>query len=415
MTWDLLVTGARLATMVRGSAMVDRGAVAMAGDRIAYAGPESELPRGDARLRVDAEGRLVTPGLVDCHTHLVFAGDRADEMERRLAGASYAQLAAEGAGIMATVRATRAAGDDELLASATARLDRLMRGGVTTVEVKSGYGLDPATELRMLRVARRLIGACGAHVSTTFLGAHAVPPEFAGRPDDYVDLVVDTMLPEVAAAGLADAVDVFCERMAFSREQAGRVLAAARRLGLAVRVHADQLGDGDGAALAAEHGALSADHLEHTSPDGIAAMARSGTVAVLLPGAAHILGETRVPPVAMLRAAGVPMAVATDANPGTSPLLSLTLAMHLACVSFGLRPGEALLGATAHAAAALGLAGEVGVLAPGARADLVVWDASRPVELVYWMGADLARTVIVAGTVALGEGSAVATGEGNSR
>lgn len=404
MTWDLLMTGARLATMVPGAAMVADGAVAVAGDRIAYAGPASELPGRDTKVLVEAEGRLVTPGLIDCHTHLVFAGDRADEMERRLAGDSYDDMAAGGGGILATVRATRAAGDDELLATAVGRLDRLKRSGVTTVEVKSGYGLDVATELRMLEVARRLAGACGVHVRTTFLGAHMVPPEYAGRSDDYIDLVVDTMLPEVAAAGLADAVDVFCERLAFTSEQAARVLAAARRLGLPVKVHADQLSDGGGAVLAAGHGALSADHLEHASPDGIAAMARSGTVAVLLPGAAHVLGETTIPPVAALRAAGVPMAVATDANPGTSPLLSLPLAMHLACVGFRLTPHEALRGATVHAAAALGLSGEAGVLAPGARADLVVWDATRPAELVYWMGADLARVVVVAGAVAVGVG-----------
>lgn len=399
MTWDLLVTGARLATMAPGSGLVDHGAVAIVGDRIGYAGPEADLFERDAKARVDVEGRLVTPGLVDCHTHLVFGGDRADEMERRLAGASYEEIAAGGGGIVATVRATRDAGDDDLLATAAGRLRQLQRGGVTTVEVKSGYGLDPVTEVRLLGVARRLAGACGVRVRTTFLGAHAVPPEYAGRPDDYVDLVVDTMLPEVAAAGLADAVDVFCERVAFTREQAARVLSAARRLGLSVKVHADQLSDGGGAALAAEHGALSADHLEHTSPEGVAALARAGTVAVLLPGAAHVLGDMGAPPVEALRAAGVPMAVATDANPGTSPLLSLPLAMHLACVGFRLTPDEALRGATVHAAAALGMTGEVGVLAPGAGADLVVWDAARPVELVYWIGADLAATVIAGGAV----------------
>lgn len=397
MTWDLLVTGARLATMVAGAGVASRGAVAVTGDRVVYAGPQDGLPAGDATHRLDVDGRLVTPGLVDCHTHLVFAGDRADEMEQRLAGATYEEVAAAGGGILATVRATRTAGDDELLATAAGRLRQLQRGGVTTVEVKSGYGLDPATETRLLAVARRLASACDVTVRTTFLGAHAVPPEYAGRPDDYVDLVVDTMLPAVAATGSADAVDVFCERAAFTPAQAGRVLAAARGLGLAVKVHADQLSDSGGAALAAAHGALSADHLEHASLGGVAALARSGTVAVLLPGAAHVLGSATAPPVAALRAAGVPMAVATDANPGTSPLLSLPLAMHLACVRFGLSPAEALRGATVNAAAALGLAGEVGVLAPGARADLVVWDAARPVELVYWLGADLAARVIVAG------------------
>lgn len=400
MTWDLLVTDARLATMVGGPAVIDGGAVAVTGDRIAYAGRQDGLPAGDARRHIDAGGRLVTPGLVDCHTHLVFAGDRAGEMEQRLAGATYEEIAAAGGGILSTVRATRAASDDELLASAARRALQLRRSGVTTVEVKSGYGLDVATELRLLAVARRLADACGMGVRTTFLGAHTVPAEYVGRTDDYVGLVVDTMLPQVAAAGLADAVDVFCERLAFSAEQAARVLAAARRLGLAVKVHADQLSDGGGAAMAAAHGALSADHMEHASPDGMAAMAVAGTVAVLLPGAAHVLGETAAPPVAALRAAGVAMAVATDANPGTSPLLSMPLAMHLACLRFGLTPDEALQGATVHAAAALGMAGEVGVLAPGARADLVVWDATRPVELVYWLGADLADRIVCGGAVA---------------
>lgn len=397
MSWDLLVTGARLATMVDGAGVVDGGVVAVTAGRVAYAGPQEGLPGADAKRRIDAEGRLVTPGLVDCHTHLVFAGDRASEMEQRLAGATYEEIAAAGGGILSTVRATRAAGEDDLLASAARRLWQLQGSGVTTVEVKSGYGLSLGTELTMLEVANRLAGTCGATVRTTFLGAHAVPPEYAGRGDDYVDLVVDTMLPQVAAAGLAGAVDVFCEPIAFTYAQADRVLGAARRLGLAVKVHADQRSDSGGAALAAAHGALSADHLEHTSPDGIAAMAKAGTVAVLLPGAAHVLGETAAPPVAALRAAGVPMAVATDANPGTSPLLSLPLAMHLACVRFGLTPYEALEGATVHAAAALGLAGRAGVLAPGVMADLVVWDATRPVELVYWLGADLAARVLVAG------------------
>jgi imidazolonepropionase len=398
-TWDLLVTGARLATMAPGQAIVAPGAVAVRGDRIAFAGPEDELPadRREALTHLDAEGRLVTPGLVDCHTHLVFAGDRADEMEQRLSGASYEQIAKGGGGILSTVRATRAAGEEELLDAAAGRLRHLADSGVTTVEVKSGYGLDLATELRLLQVGRRLGPRCGLQVRTTFLGAHAVPPEHRDQPDVYVDDVVDTMLPAAAKAGLADAVDVFCETIAFTPEQCDRVLGAARALGLAVKVHADQLSEGSGAALAARHGALSADHLEHTSAAGVRALADAGTVAVLLPGAAHFLADPAVPPVPALRAAGVPMAVATDANPGTSPLLSMTLAMHLACQRFGLTPGEALAGATVHAAAALGLTGEAGVLAPGARADLVVWDAERPVELVYWTGANLCHQVVRAG------------------
>lgn len=396
MTWDVLITGARLATMVAGAAIVERGAVAVAGDRIAFAGPEADLPAGGhhAVERIDAGGRLVTPGLVDCHTHLVFGGDRADEMEQRLAGATYEEIAAGGGGILSTVRATRAAGDSQLLAAAAGRLGHLARGGVTTVEVKSGYGLDTATELRLLRVAGRLAGACGVDVRRTFLGAHAVPPEYEDRPDDYLDLIVDAMLPEVADSGTAGAVDVFCERLAFSAQQCDRVLDAARSLGLAVKVHADQLSDAGGAELAARHGALSADHLEHASSEGIRAMAGAGTVAVLLPGAAHVLNEGTVPPVQALRDAGVPMAVATDANPGTSPVLSLPLAMHLACQRFGLSPDEALAGATRHGAAALGLGGEIGVLRAGARADIALWNATRPVELVYWVGADLCHRVM---------------------
>ncbi|HEX2699258.1 MAG TPA: imidazolonepropionase [Acidimicrobiales bacterium] len=396
-TWDLLVTGARLATMTAGWRLIDDGVVAVSAGRIAYAGPAAASPVGGAVRRLDVEGRLVTPGLVDCHTHLVFAGDRAGEMEQRLAGLGYEDIAAAGGGILATVRATRAAGDAQLLAAAAGRLRRLRDSGVTTVEVKSGYGLDLATELRMLGVARRLGGACGVTVRTTFLGAHVVPPEYAGHGDDYVHEVIDTMLPAVVAAGLADAVDVFCEQLAFTPEQAALVLGAARRAGLLGKVHADQLSDGGGAALAAAHGAVSADHLEYASPEGVAALAASGTVAVLLPGAAHVLGSERAPPIAVMRALGVPMAVATDANPGTSPLLSMPLAMHLACVRFGLTPDEALAGATVHAAAALGLTGQVGVLAPGAQADLVVWDAERPVDLVYWLGADLAARIVVAG------------------
>jgi imidazolonepropionase len=399
MTWDLLVTGARLITMADGPAVVTPGAVAVRGECVAFAGPESELPadQRDAIVHVDAGGRLVTPGLVDCHTHLVFAGDRTGEFAQRLAGASYEEIARQGGGILDTVRSTRAAGDEELLKAAAGRLRHLAASGVTTVEVKSGYGLDLTTERRLLRVARRLGERCSVRVRTTYLAAHALPPEYRGRPDDYVDQVVDTMLPAVAAEGLADAVDVFCETVAFTSEQCGRILDAARRLGLTVKVHADQLTDSGGAGLAARHGALSADHLEHTSPAGVQALAEAGTVAVLLPGAAHFLGARATPPVAALRAAGVPMAVATDANPGTSPLLSLPLAMHLACMRFGLTPEEALAGTTIHAAAALGLAGEVGILVPGAQADLVVWNAAQPVDLAYWMGANLCRWAVFRG------------------
>lgn len=392
MTWDLLLTGAAGGL-----------AVAVEDDRIAWVGATSSLPsEADGARRWDVEGRLVTPGLVDCHTHLVFAGDRSGEWEQRLAGATYESIAAAGGGIRSTVRATRAATEDELLDGATARAARLAAGGVTTIEVKSGYGLDLDTELRMLRVARRIPERVPVGVRTTFLGAHTVAPEFDGDADGYIAFVCDEVLPAVAAEGLADAVDGFCEGIAFDVDQIDRVFATATRLGLRVKLHADQLTDGGGAALAARYSALSADHLEHTSADSIAALASSGTVAVLLPGAAYVLGDEAPPPVDALREAGVPMAVATDCNPGTSPLLSLPLAMHLACTRFGLTVAEAVAGPTEHAARALGLEGEIGVLAPGARADLVVWDVETPAQLVYWLGADPVHAVLKDGRFVVG-------------
>jgi imidazolonepropionase len=382
--WDLLITG------IAG----DR-AVAVEGDRIAWVGPADAVPAGAGAADVwDVDGRVVTPGLIDCHTHLVFGGERAGEWEQRLAGAGYEAIARSGGGIRATVRATRAASDADLLDGAAERAAALAAGGVTTIEVKSGYGLDLETELRMLRVARRLPERVPVDVVTTFLGAHALPPEFDGHADRYLDLLCDEVLPAVAAEGLADAVDGFCERIAFSDGQLDRYYATAARLGLAVRVHADQLSDAGGAALAARHRALAADHLEHASPEGIDALAAAGTVAVLLPGAAYVLRDEATPPVAELRRAGVPLAVATDCNPGTSPLVSLTLAMHLACTRFGLTVPEAIDGVTAHAARALGLAGEIGVVAPGAQADLVVWDAETPAGIVYWLGASPVRAVL---------------------
>jgi imidazolonepropionase len=390
--WDLLLTDT-----------AGGGAIAVDGDRIAWTGPASAIPAGArARNLWPVGGRLVTPGLVDCHTHLVFGGDRSGEWEQRLAGAGYEAIAAAGGGIRATVRATRRASDSELLAGATRRAAALAAGGVTTVEVKSGYGLDLETELRMLRVARRLPEAVPLDVVTTFLGAHTVPPEFDDDADGYVRFVCDEVLPAVAAEGLADAVDGFCERIAFTAAQVDRVLDAAARLGLPVKLHADQLGDGGGAALAARRRALSADHLEHASPEGIAAMAAAGTVAVLLPGASYVLRDDTVPPVDALRRSGVPMAVATDCNPGTSPLVSLPIAMHLACTRFGLTVDEAIAGTTTHAARALGLAGEVGVIAPGARADLVVWDAEQRAGLIYWVGAAPVHAVLRRGRLVAG-------------
>jgi imidazolonepropionase len=345
----------------------------------------------------------VTPGLVDCHTHLVFAGDRSGEWEQRLAGASYEAIAAAGGGIRATVRATRQASDADLLAGAAARASALAAAGVTTIEVKSGYGLDLDNELRLLRVARRLKNEVPVDVVTTFLGAHAVPPEFDHDPDGYLDYVCHEVLPAVAAEGLADAVDGFCEAIAFTASQLDRLFREASRQGLPVKLHADQLTDGGGATLAARHRALSADHLEHASPSGIDALAGSGTVAVLLPGAAYVLRDDAVPPVDALRRAGVPMAIATDCNPGTSPLLSPLLAMHLACTHFGLTVEEAIAGMTTHAARALGLADEIGVIAPGAPADLVVWNADHPAQLIYWLGANPAHAVLKRGRLVVGE------------
>ena len=398
---DLVIRNVRLATMVPGGepyGAVMEGAVAVRGGRIFFAGPESELVLGSPPgAEIDGEGRWVTPGLVDCHTHLVFGGDRAQEFERRLGGATYEEIAREGGGILSTVKATRAATLQELMDTAEARLLHLARRGVTTVEIKSGYGLDTDTELRMLQAARELGDLTGIRVRTTLLGAHALPPEYTDRRDDYVALVAETMVPEAARLGLADAVDAFCEGIAFTPQECARVFDAAHAAGLAVRLHADQLSDLGGAALAARYGARSADHLEHTSEEGVAAMAGAGTAAVLLPGAAHFLRDPTVPPVDAFRRHGVPMAVATDLNPGSSPLLDPLGALSLACVLFRLTPEEALAGMTRVAARVLDLEGEVGVLAPGAAADLVIWSVDHPAELAYWMGGSPAWRVILNG------------------
>jgi imidazolonepropionase len=395
--WDVLWTHARVARMAVGDlpyGLIDDGAIAIAGDRIAWVGASSDLPRGaEARESRDAEGRCITPGLIDPHTHIVYGGNRAAEFEQRLLGATYEEIAAQGGGILSTARATRAAGEDALFASARKRVAQLCAEGVTTVEIKSGYGLDRDTELAMLRTARRLGESLPITVRTTFLGAHTVPPEFRGRGDDYVAFLCDELLPAAAGEGLVDAVDAFCERIAFSPEQTSRVFEAAEKLGLPVKLHADQLTDGGGAALAARYHALSADHLEHTSDAGVAALAASGTVATLLPGAYYFLRETKAPPIASLRAHGVPIALATDSNPGTSPTTSLLLMLNMACTVFRLTPGEALAGVTRNAARALGLDGAVGTLAVGKKADLVVWDVEHPAELAYNIGGNPCHAV----------------------
>ncbi len=390
--WDGLLLNARLVTLdtATGYGVIDDGAAAWRGGVLAYVGPADALPDEPSRLAaqvIDARGHCVTPALVDCHTHVVFASNRAAEFEQRLQGVSYEDIARSGGGIVSTVRATRAASEDELLEYSLPRARALVAEGVTTLEIKSGYGLDFDNERKMLRAARRIGETLGISVRTTFLGAHALPPEFAGRADDYIDAVCD-WLPRLHGEGLVDAVDAFCERIGFTSAQTRRVFECAKRLGLPVKLHADQLSDGEGAALVAEFGGLSADHVEHTSDAGVRAMAAAGTVAVLLPGAFHCLRETKLPPLDAFRQHGVPMAVATDCNPGTSPLQSLRMAMSLACTHFRLTPEEALRGATLNAAKALGLE-DRGVLRVGMRADLALWRIREPAELAYWLDGDL--------------------------
>ena len=386
---DRLWTGGRLATLDAarpGLGLIEDGAIAARDGRIAWIGPARDMPAMEAEQQEALEGRLVTPGLVDCHTHLVFGGSRAHEFEQRLAGLGYEEIARAGGGILATVAATRSATEDELVASALPRLDALIAEGVTTIEIKSGYGLELATEMRLLRGARRLGGLRRVGVCTTFLGAHALPPEAAGDGDGYIDRVCAEMLPQAAGAGLLDAVDAFMEGIAFSAAQTARLFQAARALGLPVKLHADQLSNGGGAALAARFGALSADHLEYSDEAGVAAMARAGTVAVLLPGAFYFLGAQRPPPVALLRALRVPIAVATDCNPGSSPLCSLRLAMNMGATLFRLTIAETIAGVTREAARALGRLAEIGTLERGKWCDLAIWNVERPAELPYVLG-----------------------------
>lgn len=404
--WDSLWLHGHLATMA-GTApygAIRDGALGVKDGRITFVGAVADLPGEPAALAKElffVDGEWITPGLVDCHTHLVFAGNRAREFEMRLKGASYEEIARAGGGIVSTVKATRSASVEDLAEEAGRRLKALMREGVTSVEIKSGYGLDLETERRMLQAARRLGEDNAVRVRTTFLGLHALPPEYAEDRSGYVSLVCEEMMPALAREGLIDAVDAFCETIGFSAAETERAFAAARALGLPVKLHAEQLSDQGGAQLAAGFGALSADHLEHLSDEGVAAMAASGSVAVLLPGAFYALRETKLPPVEKLRAAGVKMALATDCNPGTSPLVSPLLTMNMACTLFRLTPEEALAGFTREGAQALGLGGEIGTLEVGKAADFAVWGIAEPAELAYWIGANPLEERAFAGRTAL--------------
>ncbi|MEC4718468.1 imidazolonepropionase [Noviherbaspirillum sp. CPCC 100848] len=402
--WDALWTHVHLATLTlseaQGYGEISDAAIAVRDGRIAWVGPRSALPSGArATVEHDGRGRLLTPGLVDCHTHIVYGGSRSGEFEARLNGANYEDIARAGGGIMSTVRATRAASEEALMQASLRRVRSLLAEGVTTLEIKSGYGLDLDTERKMLRVARRIGEQLPVRVRTTFLGAHALPPEFAGDADGYIDEVCDRMLPALAGEGLVDAVDAFCEKIGFSASQTERVFQAAQRHGLPVKLHAEQLSDQGGTALTARYRGLSADHLEYLSAEGIAAMAEAGTVAVLLPGAFYFLRETALPPIAALREAGVPIAVSTDCNPGTSPMTSLLLAMNMACTLFRMTPLEALAGVTRNAAAALGLGGEIGTLEVGKAADFALWEVERPGELAYGIGGNACSGVVFGGAV----------------
>lgn len=389
----ILLTGITAATMRGGYGLIPDAAILIEGDTIVWLGPRTDAPKAET---LDFQGKLLTPGLIDAHTHLVFAGNRAAEFELRLQGASYEEIARQGGGILSTVTATRAATEDDLITQSLPRLDAMIAAGTTTVEIKSGYGLTIADELKMLRAARRLSALRPVTITTTHLAAHAIPPEYKGRPDAYIEEIAIPSLRAAHAEGLIDAVDAFCETIAFTPAQVDRLFTAARALGLRVKLHAEQLSDQGGAQLAARHAALSADHLEHLSPEGVADMARAGTVATILPGAFYTLRDTQPPPIAALRAAGMPMAVATDCNPGSSPMTSLPLAMNMACTLFRMTPEEALLGATAHAARALGLT-DRGTLAVGQRADLALWNLTHPAELSYRIGAEALHKSIIGG------------------
>ncbi len=400
MRCDTLWTNARLATLAgEGLGVVERGCIAATDGAIVYAGPIADAPPFDAGETIACDGRWITPGLIDCHTHLVHGGDRAQEFELRLAGASYEEIARAGGGIVSTMEATRASDEAGLVDSALPRLDALIAEGVTTVEVKSGYGLSLDHEAKMLRAARTLGTARAVRVATTFLGAHALPPDYRDDADGYIDIVCDQMLPAIAAQGLADAVDAFCEGIGFTPAQTERVFQAAAKHGLPVKLHAEQLSNQHGSALAARYGALSADHLEYLDDAGIAAMAAAGTVATLLPGAYYFVRETRLPPIDALRAGGVPIALATDCNPGTSPLTSLLLVMNMGATLFRLTVDECIAGVTRKAARALGMQDRIGTLQPGKACDLAIWDIERPAELVYRMGFNPLHSRIFGGRI----------------
>ena len=396
---SLLLSNLTVATMTDGYGLIPDAAVLIEGDRIAWVGPRALIPGPyDTLPPVDLGGRLVTPGLLECHTHIVFGGNRAEEFEMRLNGASYEEVARAGGGILSTVRATQAATEAELLEQSLSRADQIIAGGATPIEVKSGYGLTVADEWKMLRVARRIGELRPVTILTTHLAAHAVPPDYKNRPGGYIDEVAIPSLRAAHSEGLVDAVDAFCEGIAFSPEDVERLFAVARDLGLPVKLHAEQLSDLKGAILAARFGALSADHLEYLGPDGVVAMAKAGTVAVILPGAFYTLREKQLPPIAALRAEGVPMALATDCNPGSSPITSLTLTMNMACTLFRMTPLEALQGTSTHAARALGLS-DRGTIAPGQRADLAIWNAQHPAELSYRVGATTLHSRIFGGQI----------------
>ncbi|MFZ6817056.1 imidazolonepropionase [Undibacterium sp. Ji22W] len=400
--WDSVWLNIHLATMESGNGygMVRDAAIAVRDGKIAWLGAAKDLPVDYvAQTTHDGQGCWLTPGLIDCHTHMVYAGNRSNEFEARLNGVAYEEIARQGGGIVSTVKATRAASEQELMQASLPRVLSSLREGVTTLEIKSGYGLDTATESKILRVARQIQRDLPVRVTTTFLGAHALPPEFAGRADDYIDEVCERMLPAVVAEGLADAVDVFCEKIGFTPSQTERVFQAAQKHGLPVKLHAEQLSDQGGAALTAKYQGLSADHLEYLSEEGITAMQKQGTVAVLLPGAFYFLRETKYPPLAALRAAEVPIALATDCNPGTSPMTSPLLTMNMACTLFRMTPLEALQGLTMHAARALGLDQQIGSLSVGKQADFALWNIVRPADLAYMIGVNPCVTSVFSGQI----------------